>query len=132
MKSVALAAAVACLLTACSSGNTSKPLIVDSANGTHLLVSSVSGEGMDASLSGTLEAGPGNCLYLTNGNNHDLIIWPAGTQFSTDESAVKIPGAAPLTIGTQIAVGGGSTTANNESYPSIPASCLTDTVVIVN
>lgn len=128
----ALVIGTAFLLAGCGLG--SAPEVIESKDGAKLLVSSYRGEGMEALLSGKLEVGPGNCLYLTGDSWKSLVFWANGTQFSKDGSAVKTAEFSDLVIGTEISVGGGGIdpAAEPGSYPEIPEGCIADNAVRVN
>ncbi len=119
-------------LTSCSLLPGQDPHVVEASDGTLLLVSSLSGEGMEALISGTLEKGEGNCLYISGTGYSDLVIWPARTTFSRDETAVSMPGHDPLPIGSRVEIGGGSASIDSTSYPPIPPECDLESVIAVN
>jgi hypothetical protein len=119
---MATAFGVVLTLTSCSLLPGQDPHVVEASDGTLLLVSSLSGEGMEALISGTLEKGEGDCLY----------IWSARTTFNDDETAVLMPGYDPLSIGSWVEIGGGHTSVDGPSYPTIPSECDSEYVVSVN
>jgi hypothetical protein len=129
---MATAFGVVLTLTSCSLLPGQDPHVVEASDGTLLLVSSLSGEGMEALISGTLEKGEGDCLYIGGEDYDSLVIWSARTTFNDDETAVLMPGYDPLSIGSWVEIGGGHTSVDGPSYPTIPSECDSEYVVSVN
>jgi hypothetical protein len=67
-----------------------------------------SGGGMDTEITGILELA-GDCLYVASSDVQERypVLWPYGTRWDADATAVVTPAGAAMPVGTEIWGGGG-------------------------
>ncbi|MFW6772931.1 hypothetical protein ACOACO_01510 [Nocardioides sp. CPCC 205120] len=94
---------------------TGAPRTLDGGDGTTVVVGARVFGGSDALASGPLTV-VGGCL----GIGHQVVVWPHGTEVvGTDPLVVDVPGVGELSLGDDVAVGGGTV----HGYRAVPRRC---------
>lgn len=119
---------VGATLSGCGGGDAS----VLHSNGSVVLVGAdVDGPGVGVGFGGSV-AMVGDCLGVEGDGAVATVIWPHGTKIvSPDPLTIDVPGLGRVSVGDQVAGGGGDVSVDRlpKGIDAIPSSCPTEQVV---